>query len=233
MIRTVIFDIDNTLYDFWKTNRIALDAVSSYTQEQFGWTADRFEDAYKEIQDEMLDRMGMTGSCRSRILRFQGMLENAEIPIGAHPLRMYHLYWDTLLEAAVPEPGAAELLRQLKNRGLRIGIGTDMTAYMQYRKLEKLGMIDWVDFMVCSEEAGFEKPDPRFFARCLEKTGCTAAETLFIGDHPDKDVQGALHAGMKALWYHPGGKPGTGNAAEIRRFDEVISKLETFGWIPG
>ena len=44
-----------------------------------------------------------------------------------------------------------------------------MTAYVQYRKLEAIGVTSYIDFIVTSEEAGAEKPHYHFFDICVEK----------------------------------------------------------------
>ena len=206
-IKTVVFDIDNTLYDFVTANRLGLDALAAYTAEQFGWSRDEFEKSHKEVQEEIYRYTSFNGSCRNRILRYQKMLEKAHLPLYPHALRMYNLYWNTLLDAMVPFEGVQQVMRTLRERGLRIGVGTDMTAMMQLRKLEKLGVLDCVDFMVTSEEAGAEKPSRIFFDMVLAKAECLPQECLFVGDHLQKDAHGALDAGMQALWYHPGDVP--------------------------
>ena len=90
---------------------------------------------------------------------------------------------------AKPCPGLLEFLQILKSRQIRIGIGTDMTASIQYKKLRKLGLAPFIDFIVTSQEAGVEKPHPHFFDVCLEKAGCLPEECAFIGDNRKKDVQ--------------------------------------------
>jgi putative hydrolase of the HAD superfamily len=133
------------------------------------------------------------------------MLEQEGCALEPHVLVMDELYWGTLMEAAKPSQGAIEVMKDLKRQGIRIGVGTDMTARMQLRKLTKLGMLSYVDFLVSSEEAGVEKPHQRFFARIVEKAGCEKQECLFVGDNQKKDVLGAMDAGLKAVWYCPEG----------------------------
>ena len=200
-IKTVIFDIDNTLYSFAKADGAALEALALYAWDHFGWTAEEFYRRHQAARKALIDRMGYSGSCRSRILRFQALLEEAGQPYAPHALAMYDLYWSTLLERMEPYEGAADVLRVLKERGVRIGIGTDMTAFMQFRKLEKLGVLSYVDFMVSSEEAGEEKPSRTFFQKCAEKSRCLPEECLFIGDSPEKDYRGACAFGMHALLF--------------------------------
>ena len=87
--------------------------------------------------------------------------------------------------------------------GVRIGLGTDMTAYMQYEKLIRLGLMEYMDFIVSSEEAGTDKPGNAFFMLCARKAGCLPGECLFIGDNIVRDYGGAAAAGMQARWFIP------------------------------
>ena len=202
-VKTVIFDIDNTLYCFTEANKLALGALSRYMGEHFGWTPQEFEQRHKAVQEEIYSYTNYNGSCRNRMIRYQKLLEQASLPLFPHALNLYSLYWDTLLGAIRPFEGAGEVMRTLKERGMRIGICTDMTAYMQLRKLETLGLLRYVDFMVSSEEVGEEKPSPGMFRMCIRKAGCSPEECLFVGDHPEKDIGGALSCGMQALWFAP------------------------------
>jgi putative hydrolase of the HAD superfamily len=205
IIKTVIFDIDNTLFNFTSANRHALDAAAEYTRGHFGWTKEAFDSKYAEMQKKILDHQGQSGSCRNRMLRFQNMLEADHLPLSPHAVALYDLYWNALLSGITPFEDAKETMLVLKQKGLRIGCCTDMTAYMQFRKLEKLGLTPFIDFVVSSEEAGAEKPDPAIFRLCTEKSGAAAEECLFVGDHPEKDYGGAVASGMHALLLNPGG----------------------------
>ena len=97
--------------------------------------------------------------------------------------------------------------RDLKARRIRIGIGTDMTASIQFKKLETFGFCSYIDFIVTSQETGVEKPHPHFFEICVEKAGCTADSCVFIGDNLKKDVQGACDCGLFGVWYSQGKLP--------------------------
>lgn len=225
MIKAVIFDVDNTLYDFTKAHKAAFRALSAYAEERLGISREAFERLHRETQKELRAYMGETAVLHNRCIRYQAMLEKACLPLYPHVLEMNDLYWETLLTEAVPSVNARETMQMLKQRGIRIGIGTDMTARMQFRKLETLGMLAYVDFLVSSEEAGAEKPAPSFFARCAEKADCGKKECLFVGDSLRKDVLGALDAGMQAVWYCPGSP--AEELEDVLRITDMRQLLET------
>ena len=202
MIKTVIFDIDNTLYDYDKNHILGMKALTDYCQSEFDLNEKEVLACYHQAMDITNRRIGTdTAAIHSRMLRFQCMTELLKQPYFPHVENMYHAYWDTLIDHAEPSPGILSLLTELKNRHIRIGIGTDMTASIQYKKLLKLGLAPYIDFIVTSQEAGVEKPHPHFFDVCLEKAGCLPEECAFVGDNQKKDVKGALDHGMTGIWY--------------------------------
>lgn len=223
MIKAVIFDVDDTLYSYTKAHPEAFGAVLSYAEEQLKISPETFRELHQKVQKDLKAAIGDVAAVHNRMIRYQRILESQGLPLHPHALKLYELYWGTLMEVAEPSPGASEMMRELKERGIRIGIGTDMTAYMQFRKLESLGLMPYVDFFVCSEEAGVEKPHPAFFSLCAAKAGCERQECLFVGDTLKKDVLGPMEAGLKAVWYCPDG----------RETEEQVLKISHMEQLPG
>lgn len=203
MIEAVIFDLDDTLYSFRTAHAAAMAQVSGYAQETLGIPrADFLAEDPRQI-GLLRQQLGEQAAIHSRLLRYQRMLEMWKLPL-AHAVEMERLYWHTLLDAMVPEPGMEECLAALHQAGFRVGIGTNMTAYWQMEKLIRLDVLKSVDFVVTSEEAGADKPDRRLFDLCVQKAGVPAAKCLFVGDNRERDYLGAKAAGMQSLWYAPG-----------------------------
>lgn len=202
MIKAVIFDIDDTLYDFENTNKKAMQALEVYCKEKLQLENPLFMNIFKEAQMLVTQRVKCDcATVHNRLIRFQCMLELVKKPLFPHAMEMYKAYWGTLLAHAKPEPGVIALMKLLKSKGIYIGIGTDMTALIQYKKLEKLQVASMIDAIVTSEEAGVEKPDTKFFKLCVQKTGFAPEECLFIGDNLEKDVRGPQEIGMQSIWY--------------------------------
>lgn len=227
MIKTVLFDIDNTLYSYDDAHRAAYASLCRYAEERLGLDEETFTRLHSEANQEMKARLGASSAIHNRLIRYQRILEGQGLPISHAPV-MERLYWTTLVAHAVKTPGTEKCLALLKMAGLRLGIATDMTADWQYVKLERLGILNAFDFMVSSEEAGAEKPSPAFFACCLEKARCAPAECAFVGDSLKKDCLGALSAGMHPLWYAPEGGECPPTVKAIRSLAEVPEVLAGF-----
>lgn len=227
MIHTVIFDIDNTLYDYDTAHAAAFAALTAYARRELGVAEEDFPALHRAANEVLKARAGADcAAIHNRLIRYQILLERLQKPL-THALPMAELYWNTLVNAAVPSPGVEICLAELKRAGVRLGIGTDMTADWQYVKLDRLGLLPWFDFVVTSEEVSQEKPGERFFALCLEKAQCPAEECAFVGDNVNKDVAGALRAGMRPVWYRPrpGGPEAPPGALRVERLDRLPALL--------
>ena len=203
MIKAVIFDLDNTLYNFDAANEFGIRALAAYTEPVFGWDYPKMKDLYEESREKLTERMGDVGSAHNRLLRFQNLLEEKKLSLHPHALEMAKVYWRGVLDNMVPAPGVREMMKELRGMGIRIGLGTDMTAYVQYEKMIRLGLLEYMDFIVSSEEAGTDKPGNAFFMLCARKAGCLPGDCLFIGDNIVRDYGGAAAAGMQARWFIP------------------------------
>lgn len=203
MIHSVIFDLDNTLYDFSTAHAAALTRLTAFARSSLGLSPERFEALQRDAFRRQKQRLGQSAAIHNRLIRFQLMLEAAGKPI-AHAPEMAELYWSTLLDRMRPMPGAVDAMARLRFMGLTVGIGSNMTADWQYAKLKRLGLMAYIDYIVTSEEAGVEKPAPGLFELCAEKAGCAPEECAFVGDSLEGDALGARNAGMVAFWLDQG-----------------------------
>jgi HAD superfamily hydrolase (TIGR01549 family) len=78
-------------------------------------------------------------------------------------------YWRTFLSHAVLFEGVKELLDDLRLLGIPTAIVTDLTAQIQFRKVVYFNLDHYFDYIVTSEEAGYDKPHPAPFQIALEK----------------------------------------------------------------
>lgn len=224
-MNAVIFDLDNTLYSYDRAHAAAWAALCRLAEDRLALPESRFTALHAEANRVLIRRCGGGPAIHNRLIRFQILLELAGLPIG-EASEMADCYWNTLLDHMEPEPGAARTLQTLRSMGLRIGVGTNMTADWQFEKLKRLGLLPWVELLVTSEEINAEKPDPRLFALCAEKAGAAPRDCAFVGDSLEKDALAARKAGMTGIWYCPGeSAPPPTDVQVIRSLTELPALL--------
>ncbi|MFF5233286.1 HAD family hydrolase [Dactylosporangium sp. NPDC000521] len=100
-------------------------------------------------------------------------------------------------ESWVPYPDTGAVLRGLRDRGVRVGVVSDI-AWDIRRHVAHFGLGDLVDTYALSYEAGREKPDPELFRKACADLGADPRATLMVGDNPVRDG-GASAAGMRCF----------------------------------
>lgn len=229
MFKAVIFDIDGTIYSYVTNDRIAVESLCEFAKKFLNVEEKEFRAVYKEARRIVKEERLTDGGARhSRVLFFQTALEILGKNPFCHVLEMYDIYWNNFLANMQPFDGAAEFIKKLKGAGVKIALCTDMTAHIQYRKIKQLGLNNFVDFMVTSEETGLEKPARIMFELALKKMNVTAADTAYFGDSPERDIAGAANVGITPFWYN--GEKIFENknipCVEVRSYREIIdSKL--------
>ena len=202
MINAVVFDLDNTLYDYDKCNLIAEERLFCLIAEEFDISKAQAQNLLKTAKLNIKYQLDEdVAASHNRLLYMQNICEQ----IGKNPLhyamQFYNCYWDTMLENMELFDYVLPFVSELRAKGIKIGILTDLTAHIQYRKIKKLGLADYIDYLVTSEEAGAEKPSMRMFDRITDKLGLEPNEILMIGDSQKKDIEGAKNCGMQAMLF--------------------------------
>lgn len=102
--------------------------------------------------------------------------------------------------------GAKELLAALGQRG-RVILLSNAQSLFTRPELEMLGLTDCFDSIYLSSEAGFKKPDPRFYRLALDREGLKPKDCLMIGNDPICDGEGPRSVGIPAYVIRSGISP--------------------------
>lgn len=207
MLRAILFDLDDTLFDHRHCAREALAAVHRAHACFASFDFDRFEGAHA-AHLESLHLQVLTGQIQiddARIERFRRLLVAAggaanEAEAAAKTYRARYV------AARQAIPGAKALLKHLRQHA-RIGVVSNNLLAEQQEKLTQCALDEHIDLLIVSEEAGISKPDPRIFEIALTRLAAAPGEALMIGDSWAADIEGARAAGIPAIWFNPAGLP--------------------------
>ncbi|MBE7561116.1 HAD family hydrolase [bacterium] len=164
------------------------------------------------------------GQFLTTLLESNGILTDCE---GAELERLFY----SAAVSAEPEPGAEATLRTLRSLGARTGMlsNTFFSHSLLAEEMKALGLYELLDVFLCSSTYGVRKPHRLIFQIALARLGTRPGETLFVGDHPRDDIDGANRAGIVSVWYNPQAKPrpaGMEPRYEIRRLLDVVAIVE-------
>jgi putative hydrolase of the HAD superfamily len=219
----VLIDLDDTLFDHRASARRALQAAASADPALGRWAFDALEARHRAILEDLHRRVldgGMTVD-EARALRFRTLVsEQGEACDDARLDRLTSAYRGAYQSGWECLAGARALLAELRARGARIAIVTNNIVSEQVNKLRRLELEPFVDALVVSEAVGASKPDRRIFAHALDAVGARASEAVMLGDNWKADIEGALAAGIRGVWFNPRGLP---RPVEIEGVDEVAS----------
>lgn len=199
---TVLFDLDDTLFDHVATARAALAVLAAGRPTLHAVPPEEFYQRYSELLEELHPQVmsGQLSYLAARHLRFARLLAPYESPLSAADLAaLVEQHYGHYQRLRRPVAGALALLQRLKP-AVKIGIVTNNRTAEQQEKLRFLGMTGLVDALITSEEVGVPKPAPAIYQVALQRLGASPAETVMVGDNWTADVLGALAVGIRPVW---------------------------------
>lgn len=212
-VHAVLVDLDDTLYPQARYLDLAWAAVAERGG-RLGLDPDALLAALRA------DAAG--GSARGGII--DRAVERVGGPPGAAVVPELVAAFRAFVPARLPVyPGVLDAIAELRAR-VPVALVSDGEVVGQRRKLTALGLDDAFDVVVLSDRWGraYRKPHPRPFRAALGDLGVPGRCAVMIGDRPDKDVTGALDAGIRAV------RVGTGEYAHRPDHPETWFRAETF-----
>lgn len=198
----LLFDADNTLFNFDAGNRRAFSEVCRICHLP---DTDELFHAYEAVNAEMWSAFDQ-GECTKDFLvveRFRLFLERAGLQ--ADPVQCNKIHLSTLATNTVLLPHALEVCRTLAQTH-SLYIVTNAVAAVQKARLAASDLRPYITDAFISEDAGASKPSVAYFDYVFSRIpGITRENCLLIGDSPSSDLQGANNYGIPCCWYNPRG----------------------------
>ena len=203
-IKHVFFDLDHTLWDFEKNSESVIEQllVTYDVERQYGIASEAFIKKYKKINHKLWHLYSHKKITKEelRSTRFTKTLDK----LGAKNKELGLLlekeyiarspYQTNLLE------GTNEILDYLKPK-FQLHILTNGFKEVQHIKLHESGIKKHFNNIFISEEIGFQKPEKKIFELARTTANVEPHECVMIGDSFENDIQGALNAGWKAVYF--------------------------------
>ncbi len=200
-ITTVLFDLDNTLYPYHENHVRGVKAAHTLYRKKHPCSFAIFLKKFAFYENQNNKLLPNRATAHDRRLFFQHLFEQEHGAVDYQlVLDMFDAYWDAMIKDVKLDEGARELLFWLRSKNIKIGLITDLTVDVQFKKLVAFRLQSAFNAIVTSEEAGVEKPDKKIFQLCLKKLKSKSSESIMIGDNIKRDILGAQNMKMQSIW---------------------------------
>ena len=228
-IRAVFFDFDDTLDNRDAAFRAGLSAFLTYYYPSL--TA---EEMLARREEMFYFQRGHYGE----IIYYRDMLAHflevwpPEIPTDVPTA--YRRMIRAFAAAGQPHPDVYDTLTALREQGYLVGIITNGSDRTQCTKIDHTNLRLYADLVVLAGEEGIQKPDVRLFRMAAARLGLPTRACMFVGDHPQNDLEGARAAGftpIRKVWDfdpdHPIHRvPVAEDIPSIHHVSQVLSLLD-------
>lgn len=203
MIKFLLLDLDDTILDFHKAERIAL----SKTIRDFGVEpTEAVLNRYHHINKWHWEQLELGVMTRDQVLvgRFAQLFQELGLEVDAAACMKQ--YEQNLSIGHYFLPGAEEAVKRL-HKNYRLFLVSNGTACVQHSRLTSAGLYPYFEQVFISQEIGCNKPDRAYFDRCFARIpGFDPAKALMVGDSLTSDIKGGINAGLKTVWVNPAHK---------------------------
>lgn len=228
-ITTILWDVDNTLLDFDYSMRNSLKQCFL----TLGITdTDEIIERYAEINDMYWKKLERGEVTKTQLLvaRFKDLLTEFHMEHVDY-IKFKEEFQDNLGIIYSYLDDSLTICKSLQTKYKQYVV-TNGVARTQHSKLGLSGFKDVMNGLFISDEIGFNKPDKRFFERCLEQVEEKDIEKiLIVGDSLTSDIKGGNSVGIKTCWYNPQEKvlaDGYYVDYEIRNLHDIYEVLGGF-----
>ena len=193
MIKAIIFDLDNTLVDFMKMKRRAIEeAIPAMIDSGLTLT---YDEARKMI-DEIYKEQGIEYQQVFDVF-LQRVLKKIDYKILSAGIVAYRRAREAAL---IPYPHVYPTLHKLLKMGIKMGILSDAPMKEAWLRLAYLNFHHIFDVVVTFEDTGVRKPEAAPFIMALSKLDVAPDQALMVGDWAERDIVGAKKVGMKTAF---------------------------------
>ena len=223
-IRAILLDLDNTLYPYNNSHWAGLQAAKKLFNSEVNRN-ETFDELYDKARRLAQKDLKSRAASHHRLLYFQSLLELVDAYSPEMNLALYESYWNSFLNTMRLFTDAEKFMQRHSN--LKFAVVTDLTAHIQLRKLIQLKLSSKFDFIVTSEETGFDKPNGLNFLKALHKLKVQPENSIMVGDSFEKDAIGAADLEIQSYWLNRTNKTMPFShpmVAEVTSFDEIELK---------
>ncbi|PER35268.1 noncanonical pyrimidine nucleotidase, YjjG family [Bacillus cereus] len=224
--KTLLFDVDDTLLDFQKAEKVALRML--FEEKGIPLTSE-VEAQYKKINKSLWDAFEEGEINRDEVVNTRFSILFKEYGEEVDGILFENNYRSYLEEGNQLMQGAFEFINQIQSE-YDLYVVTNGISKTQDKRLRNAGLHSLFKDIFVSEDTGFQKPMKEYFDYVFERIpNFSFEEGLIIGDSLSADIKGGYVAGINTCWFNPEKKPNNSEIVptyEVHSFEELYALLK-------
>ena len=227
MIEFLFLDLDDTILDFHKAERLAI----SKTIREFGVEpTDEVLARYHVINKWHWEQLEQGKLTRVEVLENRFGVLFDELGVKADKAVCARAYEKNLSIGHYFLPGAEEAVSALSKK-YRLFLVSNGTASVQKGRMTSANLYRFFEIVFVSQEVGYNKPAKEYFDICFSRIpGFDPQKAIIVGDSLSSDIKGGINAGIRTCWVNPSHAPGREDIIpdyEIEGIHQLEELLET------
>ena len=179
----VIFDLDNTLYDYEAANSAGENALTNFLNENLKVSKAEIITLLIDSRKNVKASLGATAASHSRLMYVREFLNANDLNVSAtFALECEQVFWRSYMDKMVLFEGVQELISYLRLSRSKLVLVTDLSTQIQIRKLAWLGLEKAFELLITSEEAGGDKETGKPETMLRRFVAPVAGKTWAVGD---------------------------------------------------
>ncbi|MDC1105971.1 YjjG family noncanonical pyrimidine nucleotidase [Prolixibacteraceae bacterium] len=227
--KTLLIDLDHTLWDFESNSKVALKQAMEHLN-ILEWVEDYdlFFEAYEKVNTSYWEKYRNREIDKEKLIigRFEDTFAQVLPKAKGLGLRLNNSYLELMPLQSKLLPGAWEFLEYASGK-YHIVLITNGFCSVQRKKLYTSKIDQFVDHVVISEEVGAPKPSSKIFQYALSCANTRKSDAIMIGDSLEADVKGALAMGIPTIYFTDDELSGS----EVKDSDYLLSITNDWYWI--
>ena len=200
MIEFLFLDLDDTILDFHKAEKIAI----TKTIEAFGAAVTpEILDRYHVINKAHWEQLEQGKLTREQVLTGRFAVLFQELGITVDPVACARNYEKNLAIGHYFLPGAEEAVDALSKK-YRLFLASNGTASVQKGRMTSANLYRFFETVFVSQDIGHNKPSKAYFDACFARIpGFDPRRAMMVGDSLTSDILGGINAGLATCWVNP------------------------------
>ena len=198
MIKAVLIDIDDTIFDFEKCSKNAFKKTLkkldlSYEEKDFSY--------FNKVNDILWTKQKLGDINIEEVFEHRSIMMSKYFELDIKKGLFNDLFVKFLYDEIEMVDEVEDLLSYLSDKYL-IFAASNGVYDMQVNRIKKSYLDKYFKDIFVSDKIGFEKPDKRFFQKIMNITKFSNDDLIMIGDSIKSDIIGAKNSNIKSIYFN-------------------------------